>query len=49
MKRRRGRCMVPSDPDNVEEDHLWRTVNDGLATLIAAMEQELGRRTGDRT
>jgi hypothetical protein len=45
---------MPSDQSgqalrDILEDHLWRTVYDGLATLIAAMEQELGRRTGDRT
>jgi len=30
------------DYDNVAEDQLWRTVNNSLSVLIAAMEQELG-------
>jgi uncharacterized protein with HEPN domain len=37
------------DYDNVAEDQVWRTVNESLATLIDAIEQELGGRTGDQT
>ena len=32
------------DYDNVAEDQLWRTVNNSLSVLIAAIEQELGAR-----
>jgi len=37
------------DYDNIEEDQVWHTVNESLATLIDVIEQELGGQTGDRT